>query len=1424
MTCTLGVPVRIFVGVICLFSCAIAQAGAMDTNMAWPLCGRITEAAPGGWVDTDGCPADRFGNAAHSDEPLSSTFGPRPLASESNRYDFHRGVDIATPISTPFFAVTDGVVEIAGNHSSYSDPLVKLRHFRPGDTDCSPDGCYHSYYLHISSWVVAEDDTVIKGQLLGYTGASGSGFEHVHFEMRDAPASDIFSAWSRDAVHPLSAVPYSAPNNTSITFNLVDFTNPSAGRADLTINSNRFDLVAVDLALFDAGHNPIAQPGDTPDANGYLVAPSSWDMEAWNFMYSHKDSTNFPWSSYGSGGVSECPYHADHGGSYSAHVHLDQQEPGQALEGNFNGLHIRTQKYWPSNVDDYTVDLDFQALTGPAACIEATAYFASGDIGYAEWGSCAPASSASLTRGPYLQMQTDDGIIVRWRTDLATDSVVRYGATPGNLDQIVTVAGSRTEHEVQLTGLGADTSWYYSVGETAGTVAGDSSYHFSTAPTQGLPADSRFWILGDSGTANANARSVRDAYKAWAAGDPADMVLMLGDNAYNDGTDAEYQAAVFDTYPEVLRQLPLFSTLGNHDGHTADSATQSGPYYDIFNLPANAEIGGLLSGTEAYYSFDYANVHFVCLDSYETDRSPGGAMMTWLQNDLALNTQPWVIAFWHHPPYTKGSHDSDTEGRLIDMRQNALPLLEDWGVDLTLSGHSHSYERSYLIDGHYGSSLTLDPVANVLDPGDGREGSDGAYEKPDSIAAARAGAVYAVAGSSGKISSAAVDHPAMFVNLIELGSMVLDVSGNRLDATFLDDAGVVRDTFTIVKTPDFDPPLITGATAVDATHVVVDFNEALAIVEAEIAANYIIGGLTVSTASLQPGDRSVRLTTSTMTNGASYALTVNNVQDVALNTIAANSQANFDFFETMTLAFQDGISPGSGYAGTRDAYIREATATTNYGSATSLQVDGSEPSGSETDMNIVVAWDISDIPADVTVESAFMQLQVTNTSSGSYGCYELLGGWDEATVTWNQAASGDAWASTGASGADRGNNVCTVNAGTTGTLTVPFGAAGLAMIQGWVSNPASNYGLLIADPNTSDGADFRSSDSATTIERPRLEVTYQVPTTPPPNEVDYTAVADLPSAGSLSGTFTATHTDNGSSQSILERDSGGKKNNRYSYLSHTWQFSTGTAMSLSVIANAWSGGSSEGDSFLFEVSTNNSSFTPLFTVSSTSSSNVQSAGISGSGTFYIRVTDTDQTPGNRSRDTVFIDQLIIRGNNTVPTDPPAAPTTLQVTGGTSSTLTLAWQHPDTDEESFDVQRSLASSGAWANLPSVGGGSTGLTDTGLDDDTAYDYRIRARNAAGVSAWSNTATGATDVAPAIALSANGYKIKGKHTVDLDWSGAGSANVDIERDGGVVDTVPNSGVHTDAMSSKGGATFRYRVCEADTSTCSNEVVVSF
>ena len=404
-----------------------------------------------------------------------------------------------------------------------------------------------------------------------------------------------------------------------------------------------------------------------------------------------------------------------------------------------------------------------------------------------------------ITRGPYLQSGSATAITVRWRTDPASDSRVRYGIDPGDLSSMVDGPASVTDHEVTLTNLSPDTRYFYSIGEGTEVLAGgDNDHTFVTAPETGSTKPTRVWVLGDAGSANVFARSVRDSFETFTGTREPDLWLQLGDNAYDDGTDLEYQSALFDIFPRQLRTSVLWATLGNHDGRSTNSATQTGPYYDIFTFPTLAEAGGVASGTEAYYSFDYGNIHFICLESFQTDRSPTGPMMTWLEEDVAATEADWVIAFWHHPPYSKGSHNSDTETRLIEMRTAALPILEDFGVDLVLAGHSHSYERSFLLDSHYDVSTTL-VSSMVLDDGDGAPAGDGAYLKPTRGPTPHEGAVYVVVGNSSRLSSAPLDHPAMAFSQIVLGSLVLDIDNLELTATALDDQGNGIDSFSIVK-------------------------------------------------------------------------------------------------------------------------------------------------------------------------------------------------------------------------------------------------------------------------------------------------------------------------------------------------------------------------------------------------------------------------------------------------------------------------------------------------------------------------------------------------------------------------------------------------------------------------------------------------
>lgn len=413
------------------------------------------------------------------------------------------------------------------------------------------------------------------------------------------------------------------------------------------------------------------------------------------------------------------------------------------------------------------------------------------------------ASPQTVTRGPYLQIGSPSSIIVRWRTSSPSDSRVRYGTAQGSLNSTADNASSTTEHMVQLDGLSPNTKYFYSIGTSGATLAGDDANHyFFTSPTGSK--STRVWALGDAGTANSDQRAVRDAYYNFTGSRHTDLWLMLGDNAYNNGTDAEFQGAVFENmYEAMLMKSVLWPTRGNHD-RAAEGSTMA--YYNIFSLPTHGEAGGLSSGTEAYYSIDYGNIHFICLESTSGAlRSANSAMWTWLESDLSSNDKTWTIAFWHHPPYSKGSHNSDSEGELVDMRQRANPILEAGGVDLVLSGHSHSYERSFLVDGHYGTSGTLNATM-LVDAGDGRTDGSGAYSKNSTSPTPHAGAIYIVAGSSGKTGGGSLNHPVMYASFNTLGSVVLDISGNHLNAMFLDSNGARKDYFTMEKQDGGPPP------------------------------------------------------------------------------------------------------------------------------------------------------------------------------------------------------------------------------------------------------------------------------------------------------------------------------------------------------------------------------------------------------------------------------------------------------------------------------------------------------------------------------------------------------------------------------------------------------------------------------------------
>jgi Calcineurin-like phosphoesterase/Purple acid Phosphatase, N-terminal domain len=408
-------------------------------------------------------------------------------------------------------------------------------------------------------------------------------------------------------------------------------------------------------------------------------------------------------------------------------------------------------------------------------------------------------------RGPYLQAMSTSGVTIMWRTDIPADSILLYGVDPETLTSQVSASTPTIDHQISLAGLQPNTEYFYAIGSTIGgateLIAGGAATSFVTPPASGARQPITFRVIGDGGTHWAF--PVAAGYEQYLD-DPSphdDGILFMGDNAYFDGRDEEHQLPVFEALRHSLDSTPAWSTFGNHEALTSSAETETGPYFEIFEPSIFGQSGGFPSFNEAFYSFDVGNVHVISLSSEDVDRTPTGPMLTWLVNDLAFSNSDWTIAFWHHAPYSKGSRDSDIDPKAIDMREMTLPILEAAGVDLVLGGHSHTYERSMLIDGHYGYSGSF--VASMeVDAGDGDPDSDGAYQKPTLGSAPHEGTVYVMMGSSGGANGpnpSLNPHPVMAKSIHVAGSMRIEVDGSRLDARFIDVSGTVRDRFTILK-------------------------------------------------------------------------------------------------------------------------------------------------------------------------------------------------------------------------------------------------------------------------------------------------------------------------------------------------------------------------------------------------------------------------------------------------------------------------------------------------------------------------------------------------------------------------------------------------------------------------------------------------
>ena len=311
-------------------------------------------------------------------------------------------------------------------------------------------------------------------------------------------------------------------------------------------------------------------------------------------------------------------------------------------------------------------------------------------------------------------------------------------------------------------------------------------------------------------------------------------------------------------------------------------------------------------------------------------------------------------------------------------------------------------------------------------------------------------------------------------------------------------------------------------------------------------------------------------------------------------------------------------------------------------------------------------------------------------------------------------------------------------------------------------------------------------------------------------------------AGTVTGSYTDTFADDGVTESIRERESGGKPNNRHSYLEHVWVIPVQSGNSITLSINAWQSNSADGDNFVFAYSTDgDTNYSDVLTISNTADNGVVTVVLppETQGDVRIRVKDSDRNKGNRALDTIFVDELYVT-TETQPGSPPVAPALLNADNVTSGQVDISWMDNAIDEYGFNIERSTNNGVTWNLIAIVEMNVETYSDANVSSGSTYWYRTSAYNGSGQSGYAGPINVTTQQS-AIVLSAIGYKNKGNKMVDLSWSGV--TTVDIYRNGTLIDTTSNSGTYTDNIG-KGGGSYTYKVCEFNTSNCSDTVTVNF
>lgn len=298
---------------------------------------------------------------------------------------------------------------------------------------------------------------------------------------------------------------------------------------------------------------------------------------------------------------------------------------------------------------------------------------------------------ANFIRGPFVQNASSNSIQVIWRTQQPTTGFVLFG--PDTNNPAIAFSGETTNtHAVTLTNLQAGQVYYYRVfSEGPGGVGATDWAAFRTLKPRGEPIT--FDVFGDTGQATTGQYNI--AARMLEA--PPDLVMHVGDIVYPYFIDSQADARCFSIYHDLMRSVPFYFCMGNHDGIFGTN-----DYMAAFYLPTNN-----VTGDELWYSFDHGDAHFVVLatDTQIGDRyDVGSPQYNWLEADLAASNQPWKFIFFHHVIRSSSFHSADDylfDGTLDKYAIQAFigGLAEKYGAQVIFNGHDHDYERFTAFNG-----------------------------------------------------------------------------------------------------------------------------------------------------------------------------------------------------------------------------------------------------------------------------------------------------------------------------------------------------------------------------------------------------------------------------------------------------------------------------------------------------------------------------------------------------------------------------------------------------------------------------------------------------------------------------------------------------------------------------------------------------